>query len=125
MKKCKLNKISLFFLFKLFIGLFMIRFFIKCIIFLFLLFVIVSFFAPQEPKGTNIAQEDNINARQAIDAVQTTVSDLSNFCTRNTYACTISKEFFSTIGIRARDGAKIIYEYLDKTFNTEKNSEKN
>ncbi|WP_407965208.1 DUF5330 domain-containing protein [Bartonella sp. C271] len=51
-----------------------------------------------------------------IIALKETINDLGMFCERNIEACKIGKSFLGSMGERARNGSKIIYEYLDHTF---------
>ena len=49
----------------------------------------------------------------AFAAAQATMSDLGGFCGRNPHACQTGGEALAAIGARARDGARIVYEFLD------------
>ncbi len=57
--------------------------------------------------------EESIDPVAAYFAAQATVSDLGGFCTRNPAACQTGGEALAAIGSRARDGARIVYEFLD------------
>lgn len=98
----------------------MIRFFIKSLFFLTLLLVGISFFGPSRQDGSS-ASDQATSTVDALLAVKDTVSDLGGFCDRNAETCETGKSFLGSLGERARDGAKIAYEYLDKTFGTQKN----
>ncbi|TYC56503.1 hypothetical protein FMN50_11250 [Rhodobacterales bacterium] len=49
----------------------------------------------------------------AFLAAQATVSDLGGFCHRNPQACETGSNALTVIGSRARDGARMVYEFLD------------
>ncbi|ADZ71372.1 DUF5330 domain-containing protein [Polymorphum gilvum] len=57
--------------------------------------------------------EIKVDPIEAFMAAQATVSDISTFCTRNPQACETGGQALAAIGSRARDGAKIVYEFLD------------
>lgn len=65
-----------------------------------------------------------MNTVEALLAVKDTVNDLGNFCERNSDTCKTGKTFFGSLGERARDGARIAYEYLDRTFGSDKGENK-
>ncbi|ENN93373.1 DUF5330 domain-containing protein [Bartonella bovis] len=94
----------------------MIRFLIKSVFFLFVIFVIISFFSSKPKDNHSSTLEADITASDAIIALKNTVTDLGKFCERNVEVCKTGKSFFSPLGERARDGAKIAYEYLDHIF---------
>ncbi|MXN65731.1 hypothetical protein GR183_12520 [Stappia sp. GBMRC 2046] len=51
---------------------------------------------------------------QALSAAQSTVSDISSFCTRNPNACETGGQALRTFGAKARESARLVYEYLDE-----------
>jgi len=69
------------------------------------------------PEDTN--QQDSSYSHSTMDAlmvVKGTINDLGGFCERNEATCTAGQKFFSSLGTRARDGAGILYQFLDKQF---------
>jgi len=56
---------------------------------------------------------DTVDPVSAFLAAQATVSDIGGFCARNPQACETGGNALSAIGSRARDGARIVYEFLD------------
>jgi hypothetical protein len=56
---------------------------------------------------------ETINPVSAYLAAQATVSDIGGFCDRNPLACETGGNALTAIGSRARDGARMVYEYLD------------
>lgn len=63
--------------------------------------------------GKESTPGEQINPVSAYLAAQATVSDIGGFCARNPLACETGGNALSAIGARARDGARIVYEYLD------------
>ena len=53
-----------------------------------------------------------VGASDAISAASATVHDLTGFCGREPSACTVGSEVATTMGYRARAGAKMLYELL-------------
>ena len=49
----------------------------------------------------------------AYSAASAAVSDIGGFCSRNPQACETGGDAIAMIGARARDGARIVYEFLD------------
>ena len=96
----------------------MIRFFIKSFCFLTLFLVVVSFFGTSQ-KNNGSQPDQYMNTVEALLAVKDTVNDLGNFCERNSETCKTGKTFFGSLGERARDGARLAYEYLDRTFGSD------
>lgn len=97
----------------------MIRFFIKSFFFLTLFLVVVSFFGTSQ-KNNGSAPDQYMNTVEAFLAVKDTFNDLGNFCERNSETCKTGRTFFGSLGERARDGARLAYEYLDRTFGSDK-----
>jgi hypothetical protein len=56
---------------------------------------------------------ETIDPVSAFLAAQATVSDIGGFCSRNPQACETGGDALAAIGSRARDGARIVYEFLD------------
>lgn len=73
-----------------------------------LVLVLIPFGSDKSESET--AQVDPISA---YFAAQATVSDLGGFCGRNPQACETGSGALTAIGSRARDGARIVYEFLD------------
>ncbi|MEM9633065.1 MAG: DUF5330 domain-containing protein [Pseudomonadota bacterium] len=59
------------------------------------------------------APNEAVDPVSAFLAAQAAVSDIGNFCDRNPQACETGGDALSVIGSRARDGARIVYEFLD------------
>jgi Family of unknown function (DUF5330) len=64
--------------------------------------------------GTQNTAHNNVGAAQAITAASETVHDLRGFCAREPNACTVGTELASTMGHRARAGAKMLYDLLSE-----------
>jgi len=56
---------------------------------------------------------DSIDPVAAYFAAQAAVSDMGGFCERNPAACETGGEALAALGAQARDGARIVYEFLD------------
>ncbi|MEJ8473921.1 DUF5330 domain-containing protein [Roseibium algae] len=67
------------------------------------------------PLGSNsdTVSKEKIDPIAAFFAAQETVSDLGGFCNRNPGACETGGNALAAIGAQARDGARIVYEFLD------------
>jgi len=63
-----------------------------------------------EQEHTTVEKMDPVSA---FLAAQATVSDIGGFCGRNPQACETGGNALTAIGSRARDGARIVYEFLD------------
>lgn len=62
---------------------------------------------------TTSEQTLDVDPVSAFLAAQATVSDIGGFCSRNPQACETGGDALSAIGSRARDGARIVYEFID------------
>ncbi|EJF77665.1 hypothetical protein MCO_00803 [Bartonella sp. DB5-6] len=93
----------------------MIRFLIKLLFFLFFLFVIISFFVAKPNNHHSSTQRNSeTTTSDVIMAFKEALNDLGAFCDRNTEACKVGKTFLSSLGERARYGAKAAYEYFGR-----------
>jgi len=94
-----------------------IRFLFKSILFLTLIFVAITFLAPHHDHNSqNTKAGSYYNTFDALLAVHNTVTDLGNFCERTPRTCKTGKSFIGLLGVKARDGARIAYEFLDSQF---------
>lgn len=57
---------------------------------------------------------EKVDPVSAYLAAQATVSDIGGFCSRNPLACETGSSALTIIGSRARDGARMVYEFLDE-----------
>ena len=78
-------------------------------IFWFSLVLLVLPLSPQDSDGNSEA----VGAFEAINAAREAVGDLSGMCERRPEVCETGRAAFHSIGIRAREGARIAYEFLD------------
>lgn len=65
--------------------------------------------------GEEGGEASGISAFDALAVAQSTVSDLSGFCTRNPSTCETGGQALQTFGAKARESARLVYEYLDET----------
>lgn len=67
------------------------------------------------PIGSNDAEGDSaIGPIEAFFAAQAVVGDVAGLCDRNPQACEVGKSALHTIGVRARESARIAYDMLDE-----------
>lgn len=93
----------------------MIRFLIKLLLFLFVIFVIISFFVAKPSNNhSSITENSEATTRDVIIAFKETLNDLGKFCERNTETCKVGKSFLNSLGERAYYGARTAYEYLGR-----------
>lgn len=93
----------------------MIRFLIKLLFFLFIVFVIVSLFV--EKPSSDHSFPDSATTSDVIIAFKETLNDLGTFCDRNMEVCKIGKSFLSSLGERAYHGARVAYGYWGRILN--------
>lgn len=87
---------------------FLIRFAIKFCFWMFLISLFIPVDSKDNPQGT--VQPGPL---EAFFAARETISDLSQFCTRNPNACETGKAALNNAGVRASEVAKVGYQYLD------------
>ena len=68
------------------------------------------------PFGTNSNDEPTIGAVEAFLAARALVDDMSGLCERRPDVCEVGRAAMQTIGIRARETARIAYTTLDEHF---------
>ena len=74
-------------------------------------FSLVLLALPMDPAGTNGA---SVSPIQAFFAARAAVDDMSGICERKPDVCEVGKAAMHTIGIRARETARIAYEMLEE-----------
>ena len=74
-------------------------------------FSLVLLALPLDPAGTNGA---SVSPIQAFFAAREAVDDVSGICERKPDVCEVGKAAIHTIGIRARETARIAYEMLEE-----------
>lgn len=69
------------------------------------------------PFGGNDGEgQPTIGAVEAFFAARAVVDDMSGLCERRPEACEVGRSALHTIGVRAREGARIAYGMLDEHF---------
>ena len=63
--------------------------------------------------GSQPTPKVNVSASDAVSAAGATVSDMKQFCGRQSEACTVGSQVAVAIGHRAQAGAKMLYEFLN------------
>lgn len=61
-------------------------------------------------------EEDTVGPVEALAAARGAIEDLSGMCERQPDVCDAGKAALHTIGVRAREGARIAYEALDSRY---------
>ena len=62
---------------------------------------------------------DTVGPVTALLAAREAASDIGGICERKPEVCTVGQEALHTIGVRARAGARLAYEMLDKHFDND------
>jgi hypothetical protein len=55
-----------------------------------------------------------VSTMETVNLAQSVVTDVSSFCARNQQTCETGGVLFSQMGLKAREGAKLAYQWLDK-----------
>lgn len=74
-------------------------------------FSLVLLALPLDPAGTSGA---GVSPIQAFFAAQQAVDDVSGICERKPDVCDVGRAAMQTIGVRARETARIAYEMLEE-----------
>jgi hypothetical protein len=61
-------------------------------------------------------QEDVVSPVEALLAARGAIQDVTGMCERKPEVCETGKAALHTIGVRAREGARIAYEALDSQY---------
>ncbi|EKF19794.1 DUF5330 domain-containing protein [Nitratireductor pacificus] len=64
--------------------------------------------------GGDEAETGQVGALQAISAARDAVSDMAGICERRPDVCATGKAALQTIGVRARESARIAYEMIEE-----------
>ncbi|MFD1746581.1 DUF5330 domain-containing protein [Rhizobium helianthi] len=75
--------------------------------------VVLSYFSTQTPEGPNGAQSQ-IQLTDALSAASEAYGYISRLCTEKPEVCEKGGETFTALTIRAKEGARVAYEFLDK-----------
>jgi hypothetical protein len=67
-------------------------------------------------EGESQKDGETVSPFQAFFAAREAIGDVSGICERKPDVCEIGKSAFQTIGVRARESARIAYELLDEQF---------
>ena len=74
-------------------------------------FSLVLLALPLDPAGEG---SPGVNPGQAFFAAREAVDDLSGICERKPEVCEVGKAAMQTIGVRAREGARIAFDMLEE-----------
>jgi hypothetical protein len=64
--------------------------------------------------GSQSPSNVNISAGEAITAAAAAMSDVKQFCGRQSDACVVGSQVAAALGQRAQAGAKMLYEFLNE-----------
>ena len=76
-----------------------------------LLLLVIPFNIGSEQPG-----EERVGAIETFLAARDAVADLSGICERKPEVCEVGRSALNTVGVRAREAARIAYEMLDENF---------
>jgi hypothetical protein len=65
-------------------------------------------------KATSTAGRAEISKIEMLSAAKAVWNDFSTFCERNQETCETGNQLAARFGDKARNGAKMLYEYLDE-----------
>jgi hypothetical protein len=68
------------------------------------------------PFGTGGANDRLVNPVEAFQAAREAAGDVAGMCERKPDVCVVGKSALYTIGVHAREGARIAYQMLDAHF---------
>ena len=83
-------------------------FLIKCAFWLSLVLLVIPF------GGNEGDGRSRVGAVEAYLAARAVIDDMSGLCERRPDACEVGRSALHTIGVRAREGARIAYDMLDE-----------
>ena len=63
----------------------------------------------------------SISTLETVSLAQSVFEDLSSFCSRNSQACETGSILVSQMGMKAREGAKLAYTWLDDNYGNKAN----
>lgn len=75
---------------------------------------VVIMFIPADPQSD--APAPRVTVIETMVAARAVVADLSRFCERNADVCVTGSAAFQVFAEKAQNGARMLYQYLDKTF---------
>lgn len=61
-------------------------------------------------------QEDAVGPIQTLQAARGAFDDITGLCERRPEVCEVGRSALTTVGVRAREAARIAYEMLDEQF---------
>ena len=66
--------------------------------------------------GDGSLPEDRVGPIETFIAARDAVADLSGLCEREPEVCEVGRSAMNTVGVRAREAARIAYQMLDENF---------
>lgn len=80
--------------------------------------VVLSYFSTHEPQGPN-GQQSQVQLTDALSAASEAYGYISQLCTEKPDVCAKGGETFTALTFRAKEGARVAYEFLDKQLASE------
>ena len=80
----------------------------------FLLLIVILLIPAGREAST--AGQGGISKFEALSATRAVWNDFSTFCERNPETCETGNQLVAQFGNKARNGARILYSYLDENF---------
>lgn len=74
--------------------------------------------------SSRLKAEDGVELTDALGAAAGAISYIGSLCSEKPEVCVKGAETFSTLGSRAREGARVAYTYLDTQFADEAENNK-
>jgi hypothetical protein len=74
--------------------------------------------------SSRLKAEDGVELTDALGAAAGAISYIGSLCSEKPEVCVKGAETFSTLGSRAREGARVAYTYLDTQFADEAENSK-
>ncbi len=78
---------------------------------------LVIAFIPVKQSDLPVGQR-SISTMETVSLAQSVFADLSTFCARNAETCETGGVLISQMGMKAREGAKLAYTWLDGRYGT-------
>lgn len=84
--------------------------------------VVLSYFSTHEPQGPN-GQQSQVQLTDALSAASEAYGYISQLCTEKPDVCEKGGETLTALTIRAKEGARVAFEFLDRQLASEQAAE--
>jgi hypothetical protein len=79
---------------------------------------VVALLLPLSP-SQRTGSASQVSTGEAVSAASAAVSDMRQFCARQPDACVVGSQALTSFGLKARAGAKMLYDFLTEHFGGE------